>query len=103
MQESRGESEIYYYHPTANGFNFRIINGREAETRSGTEKQFSHNWQIVHYAWWTVNIFKIEARSEPAEEMIKKLKKKMILCIFVFCISYLFFGTEIAGETKTQS
>ena len=91
MQESRGESEIYYYHPTANGFNFRIINEREAETRSGTEKQFSHNWQIIHYAWWTVNIFKIEARSEPAEEMIKKLKKKndiMHLCflhiVFVF-------------------
>ena len=48
----------------------------------------------------TVNIL-IEARSEPAEEMIKKLKKYYHASLFSL-ISYFSFGTEIAGETKPQ-
>ena len=57
--------------------------GGEEETRSGTEKQCSHNLQSSHPMWWsednssifpTVNIL-IEARSQMAEEMIKKWKK----------------------------
>ena len=53
------------------------------ETRSGTENRCSHNLQSGHRMWWsednssifpTVNIL-IETRSQPAEEMIKKLKK----------------------------
>ena len=57
--------------------------GGEEETRSGTEKQCSHNLQSSHPMWWsednssifpTVNIL-IEARSQTAEEMIEKWKK----------------------------
>ena len=57
--------------------------GGEEETRSGTEKQCSHNLQSGHPMWWsednssifpTVNIL-IEVRSHTAEEMIKKWKK----------------------------
>ena len=80
------------------------------ETRSGTEKRCSHNLQSGHPAWWsadncsifpTVNIL-IEARSEPTEEMIENLKKNNIMHLCFSCISYLSFGTEIAGETKPQ-
>ena len=69
----------------------RIIQGRGGETSSGTEKQCSHNLQSGHPAWWsadncsifpTVNIL-IEERSEPAEEMVQKIKT-VISCIFVF-------------------
>ena len=85
--------------------------GREGEeTRSGTEKRCSHNLQSGHPAWWsadncsifpTVSIL-IEARSEPTEEMIEILKKNNIMHLCFSCISYLSFGTEIAGETKPQ-
>ena len=59
------------------------VGGGEEETRSGTEKQCSHNLQKSHPMWWSednssifpaVNIL-IEARSQMAEEMIKKWKK----------------------------
>ena len=79
--------------------------GGGVETGSRTEKRCSHNLQSGHPAWCsadncsifpTVNIF-IEARSEPAEKMIKKYKNIMHLCFS--CISYLSFGTEIAGKT----
>ena len=85
--------------------------GREGEeTRSGTEKRCSHNLQSGHPAWWSADdcsIFPpvsilIEARSEPTEEMIEILKKNNIMHLCFSCISYLSFGTEIAGETKPQ-
>ena len=50
-----------------------------------------------------VNI--LEARSEPAEEIRngqKIEKKNHIVHLCISCISYLSFGTVIAGETKTQ-
>ena len=34
--------------------------------------------------------------------MLKKLKKNNIMHLCFSCISYLSFGTEIVGETKTQ-
>ena len=34
--------------------------------------------------------------------MLKKVKKNYIMHLCFSCISYLPFGTEIAGETKTQ-
>ena len=86
--------------------------GGEEETRSGTEKQCSHNLQSSHPMWWsednssifpTVNIL-IEARSQMAEEMIKKWKK-IISCVFVFvayfsiCLLVLKFGGNLTATT----
>ena len=60
-----------------------LLSGGREMRRSGTERQCSHNLQDGHPARWsadnnsispTVNIL-IEARSEPAEEMIKNWKK----------------------------
>ena len=78
--------------------------GRE-ETRSETEKLCSHNLQSGHLTWWSADncgIFPIvnilEARNEPAEKMIKRVKINIISLCFT-CISYLSFGIEIARET----
>ena len=49
-----------------------------------------------------INRIKIEAKSEPAEELIKKLKKNSIMHLCFSCMLHLSNGTEIAGETKTQ-
>ena len=82
--------------------------GGGEETRSGTEKRCSHNLQSGHPAWWSAgNRFfshtkyfdKLEANRQ--EEMIKTLKNNIMHLCFS-CISYLSFGTEIAGETKTR-
>ena len=91
---------------------FRTCRRGERGKRRGlvTEKRCSHNLQSGHPAWSsadncsifpTVNIL-IEARSEPTEEMIENLKKNNIMHLSFSCISYLSFGTEIAGETKPQ-
>ena len=45
-------------------------------------------------------IFIIEARSEPAEEMIKKYIKYHASLFFLHIV--FVFGTKIAGEAKTQ-
>ena len=86
--------------------------GWGGETRSGTKKRCSHNLQSGHPEWWSADNFSsffpivnilIEARCEPAEEMIKKLKT-IVSCILAYfsCISYLSYGTEIVRETKMQ-
>ena len=52
-----------------------------------------------------VNIFRLsEARSEPVEEIknASKIEKNNIMHLCFSCISYFSFGTEIAGEIKTQ-
>ena len=77
------------------------------ETKSGTEKRCSHNFQSSHPTWWsadnysifpTVNILeaRIEANRHRKSEMVKKLKK-IISCNFVFlayriCLSVLKCG-----------
>ena len=51
-----------------------------------------------------VNIFRLFTSKKRTgrgnQKCLKKLKNKMHLCFS--CISYLSFGTEIEGETKTQ-
>ena len=84
------------------------------ETRSGTKKRCSHNLQSGHPAWWsadncsiflTVNIFRLfRSKKETGRGIQKCLKnwKNNIMHLCFCCISYLSFGTEIMGETKTQ-
>ena len=84
--------------------NFPIRKRRRGEeTRSGTERRCSHNLQSGHPAWWSAgnrcfshtNYFdKLEANRQ--EKMIKTLKNNIMHLCFS-CISYLSFGTEIAG------
>ena len=80
--------------------------GGGEETRSGTEKQCSHNLQSGHPMWWsednssifpTVYIL-IEARSQTAEEMIKNGNNNIMHLCFSCTFQYLSFGTEIWGK-----
>ena len=85
-------------------FKFSGVGGG-GETRSGTEKQCSHNLQsglLLIAVFFPLNDLDfLEARSEPAEEIrnAEKYEKHNIMHLCFSCISYLSFGTEIAGET----
>ena len=81
----------------------KLMNSQHSQTGSGTEKRCSHNLQSGHPAWWSAgnrcfshtNYFdKLEANRK--EKMIKTLKNNIMHLCFS-CISYLSFGTEIAG------
>ena len=87
--------------------------------RSGTEKRCSYNQQIGHPSYWSadncsifprVNIFKIEARSELAGEMVKKLKKKYVMhlcccccCFFSYRICLLVLNLQGKLKRKTNN
>ena len=79
--------------------------GGGEETRSGTEKRCSHNLQsglLLIAVFFPLNDLDfLEARSEPAEEIrnAEKYEKHNIMHLCFSCVSYLSFGTEIAGET----
>ena len=62
---------------------------------SGYLQYFSHSKYFIDF---------LEARSEPAEEIRNALKieKNITMRLCFSCISYLCFGTEIAGEIKTE-
>ena len=88
----------------------RVGEGGE-ETRCGTKKRCFHNLQSGHPAWWsadncsiflTVNIFRLfrsKKRTGRGNQNAKRIEKNTIVYLCFSCISYLFFGTEIAGKT----
>ena len=95
--------------PLCNFCRYRLMPKQlPGKTKSENEKRCSYNLQSGHPAWWkadncsiflTVNIFSRKKRTDRGNQKWLKNWKKIILGIFVLNLS---FGTEIAGENKTQ-